>query len=155
MKNNPLILAALAASCLSSAAYAISADGNAGATVATALSLQESKTLHFGTFIPGATGGTIDTSGAVSGSVSLVSAGQAGMFEVTGTPSSTVNVAVPASVSLSNGGGGNMSATLSGPASKVLDNNGAGSFSVTGSLTVAPAQPTGNYTGTYTVTVNY
>ncbi len=149
----------------STAASAAQTTGTANARIMTAVSVIENNTLEFGTILADSDGGTVTVAnngtrtctGLTCGTASDVY--RAGAFTVTGSKGATVSVTFSAtSLELKNGSGGTMNAVLSNSlsgSSLTLDNNGSGTFNVGGVLTVNGGQADGNYTGSYTVTVNY
>ncbi|MBV8603127.1 MAG: DUF4402 domain-containing protein [Pelomonas sp.] len=122
--------------------------------------------LSFGAFTAGAGGTlTVGSTGARSstGGVLLVNqgAGAAAQFMLSGGSSSeAVSISLPAdgTVQLSNG---SQTMTLSGFTSTLVNGNGmlsmsgTGSFSVGATLSVGASQAAGNYSGNFSVTVNY
>ena len=133
--------------------------GSAGAqTVA------NNTSLSFGSFTAGS-GGTVAVSAAgarsKTGGVILSSQGvaSASQFTVTGTSSATVTISLPTdgTVLLSDGSH-TMALTgfVSNPnATGILSGGGTLTISVGAVLNVGNAQPPGNYTGSFNVTVNY
>lgn len=98
----------------------------------------------------------------VSGSgITLASRGvppTAGTFEITGEPNQAVSVSLPSSISMSSGSGGNIivsNITSSPTGSFVLNASGSLILRVGGEVNLAAGQASGNYNGTYIVTVNY
>lgn len=98
----------------------------------------------------------------VSGSNVILSTGQtstAGQFKVSGQANTTLSVSLPSSVVLTGNKGGSM--TLNNftgyPSSTqlVLDASGDGYLNVGADLNIGASQPSGTYSGTYSVTVNY
>lgn len=138
-------------------------------TAAQAQTLTNTGALSFGSFTAG-TGGTVTVSAAgarsKSGGVILVSQGgvaAAAQFTVSGTPSATFTITLPAdgTVFLSDGASGSMalnSFTSNPPntaSAGLLSGGGTANVSVGATLTVGNAQTPGNYSGSFTVTVNY
>jgi len=145
----------------STGAQAATDTATATANILEVVTVTQNANLNFGTIVPdsgvGATSGTvaISAAGTRTCAANLVCslATTAAGFDVTGSTGQTVDVSVPASVTL-NGGGSSMSATLSGSAATiVLD--GTDAFTVGGTLTVGVDQTSASYTGTFTVTVDY
>jgi spore coat protein U-like protein len=145
-----------------------STSATAKATVVTVLSIVKNSDLNFGSFAPGATGGTVSVelngSRSVTGSVTLLN--QVGAlraaFTVTGKPNDRYYVKFPTD-------DGSTSIPLTGPtdaepmkitsfvhnATGILNASGKETFSVGGTLAVNPNQPAGEYTGTFDVIVAY
>ncbi len=129
--------------------------------------LSNARNLEFGRFVAGS-GGTIILSptGARprTGGVLLLASpavGQAAFNvgkSINGTVSQAVIISLPANgrVRLSNGTS-NMPLTtfISSPVSLVSVPDGGTTLSVGATLIVAPSQPPGNYSATFSVTVNY
>ena len=122
--------------------------------------------LSFGAFVAG-TGGTIAvTSGSArgrTGGVMLLPQGgiaTTAQFSVTGNTGDRYAITLPANdtVVLSDGNNHSMAVnkfvSYSG-ATGALPGGGTQILSVGATLTVSPAQPPGNYAGSFSVTVNY
>jgi hypothetical protein len=164
------LLAASAGSALllasSAAAAPVSATKNAGgtATVLKSLSLLKTADLEFGEVVVAGAGTAVinPVSGAITttGLLTPIGAVHPATFTATGSKNSVVNIRLPnAAVTLTRvGGGGTMTVsnwTLDGNSNRKIPLNSAFSFNVGGTLNVAAAQPDGNYTGTFTITVQY
>lgn len=119
--------------------------------------------LRFGDIFTGLTAGMVvlsptgarsATGGAGLGSLSPVGAAT---FTVTGAPSATYAITLPASITLSAPGGTlTVSPVTSTPSlTGLLDASGNQTLAVGGTLNVAANQPDGDYTGTFSVTVAY
>lgn len=137
----------------------------APASWALEMAIQNSQELSFGSFVAGSGGAvTVSTSGArsASGGVLLIpsSAGAAAQFTVTGDANATYTIQLP----------GNDFVTLSGPGGDMLINEFTGNPSgaagqlsaggsqtllVGGTLNVASGQIPGQYSGSFSVTVDY
>lgn len=155
MKTITKITAALAATVLGAqAAQAATANGTASATVIGPLAVSQTTPMNFGSFSPSATAGTVTSGGITTGGVAVVSAGSNALFTATGNPNSNFSISVPASISMTSGVN-SMTNTLTAQTVSALDNTGRRDFNVLGTLAVAANQPSGTYTGSYTVTVNY
>ena len=76
-------------------------------------------------------------------------------FTIGGTTGQVATISVPASVTLTNALLTTMSASLVSSAATVPLVANAGAFTVGGTLSVAANQQDGDYTGTFTATVNY
>ena len=150
-----LTAATLAAALIAGSAYAATTtSGTASAVIIGTLSIIQQNPLNFGTFSSGTTAGTINSFGATTGGVTVMSIGAPAAFQVTGNPNTNFFVTAPASVTLTSGAN-TMPATLTAPTASALDNAGSRVINVLGTLTVAANKPAGNYTGSYNVSVNY
>ncbi len=145
--------------------HAASDTSPATATVITPITITNTVDLAFGRFSAN-TGGTvvIATGGARSstGSVALSTVGStssAASFDITGDGTSTYTVTLPADsvVTISDGVSSTMAVNsfVSNPASTGALSSGAQTLLVGATLTVASAQTPGNYTGNFTVVVEY
>lgn len=153
---------ALAAAVVGLAAFpmaseAADATGTATASVVAPIAITQAANLSFGTIAPTGTAGTVTiaTGGArTSTNVDLFTsgAGSAGQFNVTGEGTSTFSTTIPGINLVS--GSDTMAATFTNDAPSALT-GGAATINVGGELAVGAAQPTGSYTGTFTVTVAY
>lgn len=128
-----------------------------GATVIKPLALTQTTPLFFGTFSAGTTAGTVDHFGQTTGGVVYQSGAQPGVFHITGEPNINVNITSSTTALLTNTANPaqTMTATIAVPPATVLTGAGDQDFNSTGSLAVAANQPSGSYTGAYTVTVSY
>lgn len=147
---------------LASAALAALA---ASASWALEMAIQNNQELSFGSFVAGSGGSvTVSTSGArsASGGVLLIpsSAGAAAQFTVSGDANATYTIQLPGNdfVKLS-GPGGDMfinefTGSPSGAAGQ-LSASGSQSLSVGGTLSIASGQSPGEYSGSFSVTVDY
>lgn len=149
-----LTAVALLASVASVPAQAASITGGAQATVVGPLSIANTFPMRFGAFSSGSTAGTITTNGVTTGGVSLVTLGSPGTYNVAGTPNASFDITAPNSVTLTNGSA-SMTAAIVVPTASALDAQGNRAFNITGTLSVGANQPTGNYTGSFPMTVNY
>jgi hypothetical protein len=139
------------------AANAMAADtiGDATAEIVQQLEINQVQSLNFGELTASATAGTaVASSGSATGGVTVLTPGNAAEFGVAGEPNSNYNISVDASVSLSNGVD-SANAILTAPATDITDGTGVDSFEVDGEIELAANQPSGTYTGTYNVSVNY
>ncbi len=153
----------------------VNATGNSAANVLKVLSISAVNPLDYGSFsVRGGVAGTIliTTGGAVTPSSSINLSTYAGTrspasFLVTGEPLYTYSITVPATIALSETGGGAMtvnnvkvksdSGVEGGPAAlgKLIALAGTETFTVGGTLAVGATQASGAYTGTFSVTVQY
>ena len=140
------------------AAYAATATGTARAKILRQVTLTNTSDLQFGTIVTGAAASTvdIDSAGARTCGAGLVCSGTttAAGFTIGGTTGQVVTISVPATVSLTSGAN-SMSSTLAASAATATMVANAGSFTVGGTLSVGASQADGDYTGTFTATVNY
>ena len=169
------VTAASAALC--GPAYAADMPGTANAAVVRPNTLIKTDDLDFGTLISGATGGTVGTLPQAARSVAnarttgggvtpVGSAAQRAVFQGTGGIL-LITVSGSTSVTLSRAGGGAapMTASLVRAASTsgggiallggTLLPSGVQTYYIGGTLTVPANQPEGDYSGTFTLTVNY
>jgi len=168
-----LTIAVTAASAtLCGPAYAADMPGTANAAVVRPNTLIKTDDLDFGTLISGATGGTVTinpvtNARTASGGVTPVgSAAQRAVFQGTGGIL-LITVSGSTSVTLNRAGGGAapMTASLVRAASTsgggiallsgTLLPSGVQTYYIGGTLTVPANQPEGDYSGTFTLTVNY
>jgi len=136
------------------------ASGNAAARIIAPITLTAVNTLHFGTMFNNAGGTvTVTTAGARSATgvnlSALAPVHSAGSFDVGGEAGFTYSITLPSDGTVTIASGGNTMA-ING------FNHDAGAtptvpqtFNVGAVLTVAAGQPSGLYTGTYSVTVAY
>ena len=168
-----LIFAVAAASAaLCGTAHAADMPGIANAAVIRPNTLIKTDDLDFGTLIGGATGGTVTINPVTNarttgGGVTPVgSAAQRAVFQGTGGIL-LITVSGSTSVTLTRAGGGAapMTASLVRAASTssggiallggTLLPSGVQTYYIGGTLTVPANQPEGDYSGTFTLTVNY
>jgi len=159
---NKLLLAAAGAAMLAGAAIAADADSTAGAEIIAPLQISNSAALYFGTIAPSLTAGdtvVVSAAGAKSCGAELTCLTDdhtAAQFDVTGEADASYTISLPTSVSISNGAGANMTVdNFTGSKATGTLVSGSDSFNVGGTLDVAANQATGEYTGTFTVTVEY
>ncbi len=143
-----------------------SATANATATIIAPIAITNSSALAFGNIAVSATNpGTVTvapdgTRTALNGATLPVVAGTVGAatFTVTGEGTSSYAITLPATaVTLTGGGGGTMTVDTFTSTPSGTGTLAAGTQTVTvgGTLHVGAAQTPGNYTGSFTVTVNY
>ncbi len=159
-----LVITVLAALGTYSESNAATATANATATVVTPIAISKNLDMLFGKFIAG-TGGSVvlGTAGsrAATGGVTLFTQGStqnAASFAVSGAENSTYAITLPASsVSLSDGAAHTMTvgSFVSNPSGTGILTAGAQTLLVGGTLTVSSAQAPGNYTGSFSVSVDY
>ncbi len=166
------IAVASASAALCAPAYAADMNGTVNAAVVRPNTLIKTDDLDFGTLISGATGGTVTinpvtNARTTSGGVTPVgSATQRAVFQGTGGIL-LITVSGSTSVTLTRAGGGAapMTASLVRAASTsgggiallggTLLPSGVQTYYIGGTLTVPANQPEGDYSGTFTLTVNY
>jgi len=166
------IAVASAGAALCGPAWAADMAGTANAAVVRPNTLIKTDDLDFGTLISGATGGTVTinpvtNSRTTAGGVTPVgSAAQRAVFQGTGGIL-LITVSGSTSVTLTRAGGGAapMTASLVRAASTsgggiallsgTLLPSGVQTYYIGGTLTVPANQPEGDYSGTFTLTVNY
>ncbi|AQA00888.1 hypothetical protein BWQ93_13910 [Sphingopyxis sp. QXT-31] len=164
------IAAALTA--LGAPAQAADTNGTVTATVVRPNTLVKTDDLDFGTLVSGTTGGTVSINAVTGarttgGGTTPVGAGfQRAQFQGTGGIL-LITVSGSNSVTLTRAGGGAapMTATLVRAAStsgggiallgSTLLPSGVQTYYIGGTLTVPANQPDGDYSGTFTLTVNY
>jgi spore coat protein U-like protein len=172
----PLKLALAAALALASLAIPVgaapvSADATATATVIIPITITKTADLSFGKFAPGVGGSvTVSTSGGRSATGAILSTigstPTAARFTVHGETSATYAITYTGSANLTSGSDTmvltkisdltGLGATSGTQATGALDGTtGDQSIYVGGSLAVGAAQPSGTYTGTVTVAVEY
>jgi len=140
----------------------------ATAVIATALAINWDtvNSLDFGSVSPGGLGagpGTVDVN-ALSGAQTATNVGVVsavtnhGVFNVSGCNGCAYAVTASAALPLDDGLGNTMAITFTSDSlsgTYTLDGTGADTVYIGGSITVNEAQPSGTYTTSYTVTVNY
>ena len=163
---------AAASLALSAPSYAADMGGTANAAVVRPNTLIKTDDLDFGTLISGSAGGTVTinpvTNGrsATGGATLVGSDGRRAVFQGTGGIF-LITVSGSTSVTLTRAGGGApgmtaslvRAATTSGGGIALLGAtllpSGVQTYYIGGTLTVPANQPEGNYSGTFTLTVNY
>jgi len=131
--------------------------------------------LRFGQIIQPTSAGTLTIAVDSAGSVTITPAGGvtaagigilqtglgrgAGMFELTGSPNRQTTTTLPTSITISNGAQtmtvNNFSANTNGGGKLKLDATGHAQLLVGARLNVGANQASGNYSGTYTITVAF
>ncbi|WP_424244259.1 hypothetical protein Dip510_001461 [Elusimicrobium posterum] len=135
----------------------------AGQTMAVAH--RSGSSLRFGSACPSGSTGYITVtpagSATASGGAGCFSSSGAGadIFDLTGTANYAYYVTFPTSITISNGSNtltvDNFTSLCPSGAGCTLNSSGTGSFNVGGRLTIPSGAPSGTYTGSYTLTVNY
>lgn len=147
-------------------AQTATATSNAAAVIIAPLSITNTTGLHFGTIMRSATAGTVSiaTNGDRSslGGVTLSSltpVHSAATFDVEGESGRTVTITLPASTTITNAASDNMVVDnfVSDPddANPVTLTGAATVLRIGATLNVGANQPSGTYTGTFSVSVNY
>ena len=141
------------------------ASANATATIITPIAIAHVEHLNFGNIVAGTGIGTVivDTEGdrTKTGDVILPTATpgtfNAAEFTVTGLANATYAITLPGSIDISTTGGETMTVTdfTSDPDGTGTLTNGTQTLYVGAKLTVLAAQASGEYTGTFNVTVAY
>ncbi len=160
------IIAALAASTISTAAFAAPGDtatatGAASAEVVTPITIDHvvGASLNFGKFTTGTTGGTIvvDQTGAAVADTDVTllsdSVESADEFDVAGDDGRTFDITATGG-DVTETGGDTMAFTTDAPATGTLT-GGVYTLNVGGTLTVVGGETAGTYSGSYDVTVAY
>lgn len=158
------IVAALLATAtmgVSAQAAPASTNANAKAKVLKQLTITKNADLDFGTIVTGAAASTVavDSAGVATCGAGLTCSGTtaAADFTVTGSNNTIVTVTAPATVSLTNGTGGTMTASLAAPATLAMLNSGATGAPLVfgGTLNVGASQADGNYNAVFNISVDY
>jgi len=159
----PVLLIAISGSAFAQSSASVTTTGSA--TLVQPITLIQGTGLAFGTLVRPSTGtgtATIDsTTGALTvanGVVALASSTSRAVYTVNGEGGSSFSIAVPATFNLT--GPSTIPVTLTptgstGTLSNALGTAGTASFGVGGNFSIASGTATGNYTGTYNVTVAY
>ena len=169
-----LCLAATAAALTGPSASATETTGTANAAVVRPNTLIKTDDLDFGTIVSGTTGGTVTVNPATNarssaGGVTLAGSGaQRAVFQGTGgLLLITVSGSNSATLTRAGGGAPALTATLTRAmttsgggiillgSSATLLPSGVQTYYVGGTLSVPANQPEGDYSGTFTLTVNY
>jgi hypothetical protein len=142
-----------------SQALAASATGSASATIAQPIAVSETTSLNFGTVTTSASAGTavVSTASGLTTTGGVAAFGgtpSAAAYSVTGEGSSAFTVSLPTTATISSGANTMTVDTFTHNAGAALS-GGSATFNVGATLNVGANQPSGAYTGTYTVTVNY
>ncbi|MBK8631125.1 MAG: DUF4402 domain-containing protein [Sphingomonadales bacterium] len=156
----------------SGAAHAATGTGNSTSKVLAPITITPVDALNFGKFASDNSGNTIvdmDQSGAVTcmgASLCGANAPTTGSFDVSGTPNQVVHISSPSNFFLYNGAnsveignivfsGSNVSILSYFHSNGQFDGSGALHFKVSGSLWMTSGTPAGDYSGNYSVVVNY
>lgn len=162
MKKFVTLTAFAAIAMVSAQANAAEAEAGAGAKIIAPLQIARTADLYFGTIAPSLTAAdvvTVDANGTrVCGDAltCLTSDYSAAAFKVTGEADAAYTISLPDSISIVNKAGDKMEVTkFNGSKAGGTLIAGADSFTVGGSLLVGALQPAGQYTGSFTVAVEY
>lgn len=165
LRKSALALSALTMLSMSSNAFAANEPTAGQANIVQRLSLLNTADLDFGSFFPGATGGTVVINAntgnrATTGSVVTVGGGNnAAQFLTIGGPSTLLLVQRgPLPVLTRFGGTETMNVTgltLNGPVFRFLGADGLLDLRVGGTLAVGANQAAGFYSGTFDIIVTY
>lgn len=146
------------------AAQAANATASAKANILRSVSITKTSDLDFGTIAPSNTAVStvqVNAAGGVTCGTGLVCSGTttAAGFEISGANGQTVSITSDASVTLNNtttaGTSMNASLALNNSTMLLTATPANNAFKVAGTLSVAPGQAEGAYSGTFTVNVNY
>jgi len=144
-------------------AQAAEAEAKAGGQIISALEMTRASDLYFGSIVPNATqAGTVEVSsgGALTCGDNLTCLGDdisAAGFKVRGEADHGYTVTLPDTVTISNGSATMTISELSDSVSgeSAISDAGTDDFSVGGRLSVAAAQASGVYSGTFNVLIEY
>ena len=162
MKNLKILAMASAAALLAAPAFAADANSTAGAEIVAPLQVANTAPLYFGTIAPSTTASDtviVNAAGAKTCGAELTcltTDHTPAAFDVTGEADYSYSITLPSSVNISNGAGGTMAVNnFTGSKASGTLTAGADDFTVGGTLAVAANQASGEYTGTFAVTVEY
>jgi len=147
---------------LATPAFAADVEADAGAKIIAPLQISNATALYFGTIAPSITTAdevVVTPAGAKSCGAELTCLTDdhtAAAFNVSGEADASYTIDLPSNITISNGAGGSMDVNdFTGSKSGGTLVSGSDNFTVGGTLEVAANQPTGEYTGTFTVGVEY
>jgi hypothetical protein len=152
------------ATALSSPAVAATGSGSGRAIIVTPTSFFMVEDMDFGTIVPGSTTGSVtidETSGnrtAGGGAILAGTAAQRARFIGGGQEGETITLTLSAPPVLDDGAGHTMPVTalvLDGPAVRTIDATTVFDIYIGGTLAVGANQEPGNYSGTFTLSVDY
>ena len=162
MNRSKLISLMAAAAMVSGQAIAADVEADAGAKIVAPLQISNATALYFGTIAPSLSAGDtviVSPAGAKTCGAELTCLTDdhtAAKFNVTGEADASYTIDLPTSIQIANGAGANMTVdNFTGSKSNGTLVAGQDDFSVGGTLDVAANQATGEYTGTFVVTVEY
>ena len=158
---NKLLLIAgaiIASACVTTSVIAAQATGTATAGVVVPMGITNTSNLEFGDILGGTSGTVIiDASGNPGGTLSSTGIQSAGTFSVTGANSRTFSITIAKVGDLESGA---FDLIISGfthnaGATPTLSNTGLFALGVGATITADGGEGDGEYTGTYTVDVDY
>jgi len=156
-----IAMAALLAS-VATPSFAADVEADAGAKIIAPLQISNSTALYFGTIAPSLTSAdevVVTPAGAKSCGAELTCLTDdhtAALFNVSGEADASYTIDLPSKIDISNGAGAVMEVNdFTGSKSSGTLVSGSDNFTVGGTLEVTANQPTGEYTGTFTVAVEY
>lgn len=155
-----VVIATLGLSAGVAHAAPVTANASAKARILKPITVTNTSDLDFGTIVTGAAASVAVSTGAVrtcGAGLTCTGTVTAANFNISGTKNEVVTITGDNTVTLNNGTGGNMTATLTRSASTItlIDSAIGGSFQVGGTLSLAATQPDGNYIGSFQVIVDY
>lgn len=156
-----LISMAAVAALVAGGSYAADVDSSAGADIVAPLQVANATALYFGTVVPSIANADtviVSATGAKTCGAELTcltSDHTAAAFNVTGETDRVYTITLPNSVQISNGSENMDVDNFTGSKASGTLTSGADSFTVGGTLDVGANQAAGEYTGTFTVTVEY
>ena len=157
-----LLSAVAVASLMTSAAFAAEVESQAGAKIVAPLQISNVAALYFGTVAPSLTAAdtvVVSPAGAKTCGAELTCLTDdhtAAEFKVTGEADASYTIDLPNEIKIDNGSGDAMIvADFTGSKSNGTLVSGADNFTVGGTLAVEANQANGDYTGTFTVAVEY
>lgn len=157
-----LFSAVAAVSMMTNAAVAAEVESKAGAKIVAPLQVSNVSALYFGTVAPSLTADdkvVVSPAGAKTCGAELTCLSDdhtAAKFEVTGQAEASYTIDLPSTIRIANGNGESMTVTdFQGSKTSGKLSSGADDFTVGGTLAVAANQAAGDYTGTFTVAVEY
>lgn len=140
-------------------AQAATASASAKATILAPVVMTKISDLSFGKIAAGQTASTISigTNSQVICGIGLTCLGSqtAARFNISGTPGEAVTISLDPTVTLTDGGSNSMTAQLKASATAMFLTAAPKALVVGGVLNVGANQPSGNYSGTFNVTVDY
>lgn len=162
MKTLKLIALVASTAAFASPSFAADVESEAGAKIIAPLQISNSTALYFGTIAPSLTSAdevVVTPAGAKSCGAELTCLTDdhtAAAFNVSGEADASYTIDLPQNITIANGAGGTMQVNdFSGSKAGGVLVSGTDNFTVGGTLEVAANQPTGEYTGTFTVAVEY
>ncbi|MEL6257456.1 MAG: DUF4402 domain-containing protein [Pseudomonadota bacterium] len=162
MKKLHLLAAAPVALLLALPGQAADVNSDAGARIISPLQVSNVTRLYFGTIAPSTTSAdtvAVAADGARTCGAALTCLDNdhtAAAFAVTGEADRSYTIDLPNTISISDGAGNSMDvASFVGSKTSGTLTSGSDNFTVGGTLTVGANQASGEYSGVFTVTVEY